>query len=305
MKTFKRSLVAVLAGIAFAQGVAPAAADNFDSPEILVLGDSQLPFGSGPAFVEFFSDLAASCDATAAQAVELKKLGESRVAAIGVRSTSLPTWLTRSRKGKSALCNVDPKWKVNAGAFGLINTTENKYVQIGRGDAYQFCEPNQSAFETMFRADYYTPKLTLMTFLGNSTTRWANSVDAAIEDVDKLNAQLPDGMGCIFMTTQPAYKPKIVERRKRAQDHLELAFEVTGSQCSFVSGATEATIASHQGNASFFRRRANGTVKDPFHPNLKAAMAFFDLERDAICSAVLEQTLRIPAMEEMTAQVLP
>ncbi len=280
-------------------------ADDFVSPEILVLGDSQLPFGSGPAFVEFFSDLATSCNATAVERLEIEKLGESRVAAIGVRSTSLPTWLTRSRRGKSALCDVDPNWRVNAGSFGIINTTENKYVQIGRGQAYQFCSAGQSAFEAMFHAEYYQPKLTLMTFLGNSSRRWADSLDAAIEDVERLNAQLPDGMGCIFMTTQPAYKPEIVEMRRRAQDHLGMAFEITGSTCSFVPGATEATIASHQGNASFFRRRSNGSVKDPYHPNEAAAARFFDLEREAICEAVFEQIAPLEPMAEMTAQVSP
>lgn len=194
---------------------------------------------------------------------------------------------------------------MNAGAFGVINTSTNKYVQIGRGAAYQFCSPQKSAFETLFRDDYYTPKLTLMTFLGNSTSRWANSLEHAILDVETMDAQLPEGMGCIFMTTQPSYEAKIVKQRKRAQDHLELAFEVTGSRCSFVSGATDATIASHQGNASFFRRRANGSVKDPFHPNERASLAFFDTQRAAICSAVLEQTKHIAPMKQMTAQALP
>jgi len=302
MTVFAAPLRAIVASVLLSQS---AYAEGFESPEILILGDSQLPFGSGPAFVEFFSDLATSCNATPEQLHELEKLGESRVAVIGVRSTSLPTWMTRSRRGKSALCDVDPNWRVNAGSFGVINTTENKYVQIGRGEAYQFCAPNQTAFETMFREDYYTPKITLMTFLGNSSRRWANSLDRAIEDIEKLNGQLPEGMGCIFMTTQPAYRKSIVEMRRKAQENLELAFEVTGSLCSFVSGATEATIASHQGNASFFRRRSNGSVKDPYHPNEEAASVFFDLERDAICSAVFDQLEGVMPMEAMTAQVLP
>ncbi len=302
MRSIFRRFLAVTAVLT---GVGPVYSEGFDSPEILILGDSQLPFGSGPAFVEFFSDLATSCNADATQRLELEKLGDANVAAIGVRSTSLPTWLTRSRRGKRALCDVDPNWRVNAGSFGVINTTENKYVQIGRGEAYQFCAPDQSAFEAMFRDDYYAPKLTLLTFLGNSSRRWADSFEAAMEDVQRLESQLPAEMGCIFMTTQPAYKEEIVQMRLRAQAHLELAFEMAGSSCSFVSGATEATIASHQGNASFYRRRSNGSVKDPFHPNEVAAAQFFDLEREAICEAVFDQIEDLMPMEPITAQVLP
>ena len=300
-----RCLTLLRVALAFALIGQGAIAEEFDSPEILILGDSQLPFGSGEAFVEFFADLATSCQATPEQMAELEKLGEVDVAAIGVRSTSLPTWLTTSRRGKKALCEVDPNWRVNAGSFGVINQTENKYVQIGRGAAYQFCAPGQSAFETMFREDYYRPKITLMTFLGNSSQRWADSLEAAIEDVTKMNAQLPDDMGCIFMSTQPAYKESIVEMRQLAQDHLAMAFEITGSQCSFVNGMTEATIASHQGNASFYRRRSNGSVKDPYHPNEAAAAAFFSIQREAICAAVFEQIADIPPMPAMTAQVWP
>lgn len=101
-----RPVLALIASVLFAQGLA---AKTFESPEILILGDSQLPFGSGPVFVDFFSDLVSSCQPDAMQRIELQKLEQSRVAAIGVRSTSLPTWLTRSGKAKSALCDVDPK----------------------------------------------------------------------------------------------------------------------------------------------------------------------------------------------------
>jgi len=295
-------LWALLASFLSAQS---ALAEDFVSPNVLVLGDSQIPFGSGPAFLDFFNDIAASCEATPEQAIELEKLGEPRTAIIGVRSTSLPTWLTTSRRGKSALCDVDPDWRVNAGSYGYINETGNKYVQIGRGEAYQFCAPGQSAFQTMFRDDYYTPKLTLMTFLGNSSRRWADSLDAAIDDVRRLEEQLPADMGCIFMTTQPAYKENIVEMRLQAQEHLEIAFDLTDSRCSFVPGATDETIAANLGNAQHFRRRNNGSVKDPYHPNEAAARNFFELERDAICAAVLEQVEPLMPMEQMTAQIGP
>ncbi|MDA9207982.1 SGNH/GDSL hydrolase family protein [Octadecabacter sp.] len=266
-----------------------AQADEFTSPDILILGDSQISFGSGPAFLEFFSDIKTHCSPTAEQAQYLDRLGDMEVGVIGVRSTSLPSWTARSGGRKDTICEVDPTWNVNAGSYGVINDTGNKYVQIGRGEEYQFCEAGQSAFETMFREDYYDPSLLLLTFLGNSSRRWAEDLQAAVQDVEEMTAQLPPDIPCIFMTTAPAYREDIVERRLRAQANLMTAFEQTGSQCTFVSGATPETVAANQGNASFFRQNSNGSVKDPFHPNTRAAENFFDLEMDAICDAVFEQ----------------
>ena len=267
-------------------------AQDFISPDILILGDSQISFGSGPAFLDFFSDIKTHCSPNAEQLRYLDRLGDMEVGVIGVRSTSLPSWTARGGAAKDTICEVDPTWNVNAGSYGVINDTGNKYVQIGRGEEYQFCERGQSAFETMFRDDYYDPSLLLMTFLGNSSRRWAEDPEAAVRDVEEMTAQLPPDMPCIFMTTAPAYREDIVERRLRAQTNLMAAFEQTGSQCSFVPGATPETVAANQGNASFFRRNSNGSVKDPFHPNTRAAEHFFELEMDAICDAVFEQIER-------------
>ncbi len=70
-----------------------------------------------------------------------------------------PKALLRSGKAKDSVCEVDPKWKVAAGIYGDLNQTENKFVQIGQGKEYQFCEPNKSTFEAMFRDKYSTRKL--------------------------------------------------------------------------------------------------------------------------------------------------
>lgn len=267
-------------------------AQDFVSPDILILGDSQISFGSGPAFLDFFSDIKTHCSPTPEQERYLSRLGDMEVGVIGVRSTSLPSWTARRGAAKDTICEVDPTWNVNAGSYGVINETGNKYVQIGRGEQYQFCERGQSAFETMFRDDYYDPGLLLLTFLGNSSRRWAEDPEAAVRDVEEMTAQLPPDIPCIFMTTAPAYREDIVERRLLAQTNLMAAFEQTGSQCSFVPGATPETVAANLGNASFFRRNSNGAVKDPFHPNTRAAENFFDLEMDAICNAVFEQIER-------------
>ncbi len=269
--------------------ISPAQADDFISPEILILGDSQISFGSGPAFLEFFTDIKEHCHPNQEQVKSLDRLGKMRVGVIGVRSTSIPSWIARGGKAKDTICEEDRKWRVNAGTYGFINMTGNKYVQIGKGREYQFCAPKKSAFEEMFREDYYNPKLLLLSFLGNSAQRWADSPKAAIEDVEEMMRQLPATMPCIFMTTAPAYSAKIVDLRLRAQKNLMSAFEKTGSRCTFVPGATEATVAANQGNKHFFRLNKSGMVKDPYHPNQRAAKKFFALEMDGICNAIFDQ----------------
>lgn len=267
----------------------PAFADDFVSPEILILGDSQISFGSGPAFLEFFTDIKEHCHPDERQAENLRRLGEMRVGVIGVRSTSIPSWIARDGPAKDTICEEDRKWRVNAGTYGFVNMTGNKYVQIGKGAEYQFCAPEKSAFEEMFREDYYDPKLLLMSFLGNSARRWAESPEAAVNDVEEMMSQLPPETPCIFMTTAPAFTAEIVELRLRAQMNLMDAFEETGSRCTFVPGATPETVAANQGNTHYFRLNEDGMVKDPYHPNQRAAENFFALEMDGICNAIFEQ----------------
>lgn len=91
------------------------------------------------------------------------------------------------------------------------------------------------------------------------------------------------------MTTAPAYSAKIIDLRLRAQKNLMAAFEKTGSRCTFVPGATEETVAANQGNKHFFRLNKSGMVKDPYHPNQRAAKNFFALEMDGICNAIFDQ----------------
>ncbi len=260
--------------------------NSFKSPDILVLGDSQIPFGSGPSFLDFFENLSDLCgfkDKTT------DKLGGQSVAIIGVRSTSLGTWTKRTRSGKRPICTVDPKWKVNAGTFGIVNRSDNIYAQIGQGKNYQFCKAKQSAFETMFRPDYYDPKLLFLTFLGNSSRTWANSKEAALADVKAAIAHLPPHIPCVYMTTAPTYSKKTVKQRHKAQENLKAAFAETGNRCSFVDGFTPETIKLNQGVRQHFRRHKSGKVKDPFHPNKRSAKKFFRLQHGAICKAVAEQ----------------
>lgn len=262
------------------------AKDVFKSPDILVLGDSQIPFGAGPSFLSFFENLVDNCGFKPKFAT---KLGDQRVAVMGVRSTSLGTWTKRSKSGKRAICTVDPKWRVNAGTYGTVNRSDNIYVQIGQGQDYQFCKPKASAFETMFRPDYYDPKLLFLTFLGNSSGTWARNKEAALSDVKATIAQLPPHIPCVYMTTAPTYYKKTVNQRFKAQENLKAAFAETGNRCAFVDGYTPETIKANQGVRQHFRQRKSGKVKDPFHPNKRAAQEFFRLRHTAICKAISTQ----------------
>lgn len=249
------------------------------APDILVLGDSQLSFGAGKAFVELFTGLKGACG-----------LGqEATVGVIGVRSSTLLSWTSQGKAAKGAICDVDPKWKVNAGVYGTLSQGENPYVQIGRGEQFQFCSAERSPLEAVFHDGYYRPELVLMFLMGNATDRWADSPDLALQDVRSFLSDLPAGQPCIFMTSAPPYGEKSVRQRQKAQDNIEAAFAKAGGQCSFVPGFTPETVAENMGNAANFRRHASGKVKDPYHPTEKAAQRFMALQRDAICKAVAAQ----------------
>jgi hypothetical protein len=249
------------------------------SPDILVLGDSQLSFGAGVAFVELFGAMRGDCGLPPT----------TTVGVIGVRSSTLQSWTATAKSAKSAICDVDPKWKVNAGAYGTLSQGETPYVQIGRGDQFQFCSPERSPLESVFHDGYYQPDLVLMFLMGNATERWADSPEAALQDVRSFMADLPKDQPCIFMTSAPPYGEKSVRQRQKAQDNIAAAFARAGGRCSFVPGFTTETVAENMGNAANFRRKASGKVKDPYHPTEAAARKFMTLQRDAICRAVAEQ----------------
>ena len=274
------SVTAVLIA-ALLLGPAPTrlAAQSPGAPDILVLGDSQLTFGTGVAFVDLFTDLAGSCGLDA----------DATVGVIGVRSSTLRAWTGQSRTAKSAICDVDPQWQVNAGAYGTLSQGENPYVQIGTGAQFQFCRQGLSPLQAVFEDGYYRPRLLLMFLLGNAADRWASDAQAALADVQATMADLPAGQPCIFMTTAPPYRRSVVDLRLRAQDNIERAFAASGSRCSFVRGFTTETIAANLGNAEHFRRRQSGEVRDPFHPTDQAARVFLGLERAALCAAIQTQ----------------
>ncbi|MGL6209841.1 MAG: SGNH/GDSL hydrolase family protein [Paracoccaceae bacterium] len=248
------------------------------SPDVLILGDSQLSFGAGEAFVDLLDDLAGRCGLAP----------KTTTGVIGVRSSSIRAWTGRSKSAKGAICDVDPKWRVNAGAYGTLSPGENPYVQIGRGVQFQFCAAGRSPLELVFDGGRYEPELLIMFLMGNSTERWAGSPAAALQDARAFVADLPPGLPCVFMTTAPPYKKKAVAERQAAQDNIEAAFAKLGGRCSFVPGFTAATVRENLGNASNFRRKA-GRVTDPYHPIEAGARRFLSLRRDALCKAIKTQ----------------
>jgi len=254
----------------------PAAAQG---PDVLILGDSQLSFGAGTAFVDLLTKMAGSCGLEAG----------STTGVIGVRSSSPASWTANTKKGRAPICNVDPKWRVNAGAYGTLSRGKNPYVQIGQGPEFQFCRAGSSPLEAVFKDGYYSPRLVILFFLGNAADRWADSPDAAAADLRAVARDLPKGQPCIVMTTAPPYGGKVVALRQKAQDNLARAFASGASHCSFVPGLTAATIAENQGNAANFRRKPSGRVKDPFHPTEAGARRFLSLRRAAICEAISKQ----------------
>lgn len=265
------------------------ATEKLEAPDILILGDSQITFGAGRAYLEFFKNLKKHCTPNAQQSQDLGKLGAASVGVIGVRSATLQSWVTRSEITKNAVCRVDPKWNVNAGAYGSINTSAKEYVQIGEDAQYQFCKKGLSPFEALFADDFHDPKLLILSYLGNSANEWAKSPNAALKDVRETVRQLPANLPCVFMTTIPTYSQKSVDLRLKAQENLKQAFEATGNRCAFVEGLNVATIAKNLGNKRHFKRKKNGKVRDPFHPKPRAARKFFRLEKNSICVAVFNQ----------------
>ena len=260
-------------------------------PDVLILGDSQISFGAGRVYNEFFSDVENRCRPYDTTGLGLPTLRDATVASLGVRSTGLHSWVATDEQTKKTICEVDKKYGVNAGVYGVAGYPDRKFVQMGKGPHYQFCAPQRSPFQEMFGDGYYAPDLFVMAFLGNASDRWANSRDTAQRDATLTLSQLPPGMPCIFMTTVPVHGAKVNGERAKAQANIKAAFDGLG-RCSFVEGFTPEVIGEIQGNATFFKQRDDGSVKDPFHPNPSAVRRFVDLNTPQLCRAVFEQMNR-------------
>ncbi|MGI9423262.1 MAG: SGNH/GDSL hydrolase family protein [Hyphomicrobiaceae bacterium] len=264
---------------------------QFKMPQIFVLGDSQFAFGAGPTFHDFLENFAQNCGRYSTESNLVEKIDRLRVGVMGVRSTSLHSWVAHKWKRKKFVCEPDPKWDVNARLFGWQGRTDGTYVQLGRDRGFRICHSGQSAFEAVFD-DMRRPELFFLFFTGNAVHRWANAPKRTAKDVKKLMAQIPPGVPCVFMTTVPSHRKKENDLRWKTQIGIRKAFEKYGPSCSFVEGHTLATVKEFQTQAKYFRRRPSGKVEDPYHPNKRGARKFVDMRRGAICTAVLHQFQR-------------
>ncbi|SEM23824.1 hypothetical protein SAMN04488077_103105 [Roseovarius tolerans] len=262
-------------------------ARSFETPDILVLGDSQITFGAGPAYLAFFQSLSRRCASQTnwRQRQVLRRLKATAI--IGVRSTALREWSARSTKGKADVCKIHPRFKRNAGAFGTVNREREKYVQIGVGPDFQFCKPGLSPMEAAITPGYYQPKLLVLSFLGNAAADWAADPATAQRDVRRAISQVPKGLPCVFMTTAPSFQSAANKLRLTAQSNVQAAFEQEGDKCRFVGGVRKDTIALMMSNKRNFRLSEQNKVKDPFHPTDRGARRYLKAVKPQLCSAIL------------------
>lgn len=286
-KTFRTKAVvrSAFVGIAMLASNASIAADEFKTPEILMLGDSQLSFGAGEVVLDFFGNLKMRCEGIVDQTMLLEELQKMRTTLIGARSSSLQSWTTTGGWAYDRLCKKDKTWGVNASIWGHGRKENVPYVQIGEHKDYQFCQSGKTPIQAMFEAGY-NPNLLIFNILGNNAKRWASNPKSADVDVMKFIEQTPAHIPCIYMTTLPIYTKRRNTQRYKAQEAIKTAFENAGDRCAFVQTLDKETISLVQGHNKYFKRKKNGRVKDPFHPQKSAARKVYQLKSTEICKAI-------------------
>ena len=271
---------AVVTTVALPAPVAPAPPPRPEitgKAEILMLGDSQISFGAGGAYRAFLSNLGASCAGLPTA------FARADAAAIGVRSSALHHWTTSRADQRGVICDVDAKYGVNAGSYG-VSSKGLSYVQIGADPNYPFCPSGRSALQAVFDAPAYDPDLLILSFLGNATDRLQSASQAAA-DWSAAQAQIPSGVACLVMSTIPSFEASENSRRQTAQDNLAAAVRA-GGRCAFLAGFTPRTRAAFEGNADNFRTNDAGKVIDTRHPTSASAKRFVDLQTPAFCAAI-------------------
>ncbi|MEO0620252.1 MAG: hypothetical protein AAFZ01_13350, partial [Pseudomonadota bacterium] len=295
----KRVTLAVIAALVAAGLLArlsPAVAKPFVTPEILVLGDSQLSFGSGKLMLDFFQKFDRHCSRFVTDEALRKRIANMRTQMIGARSTSLQSWVTKSGKSWSSLCKKDKTWGVNASVWGHNATPGRLYHQMGEGKNFDVCRKELSPLQALLRRKYYAPDLLVFYLIGNGSGRLAKNARAADQDVAALVSQLPPMQKCVFMTTTPIHTPRRNRTRVKAERALKAAFARAGNRCTFVPALTPVSIAAIQGKRQYFRRHKSGKVKDPFHPNEKATRKFLSVIKPKFCRAIAgELSMPMPA----------
>lgn len=253
--------------------------------EILILGDSQISFGAGAVYLNFFDKLQRNCGSVLTKA-QVAELGKRRTLAVGVRSTSLHSWVARNGKPKGTICDVDKKYGVNAGVYGIGGKSSRKFIQIGKEPGFQICRANETPFQGVFRDPASKPKLLVLNFLGNAEKRWSESQDAADTDVRETLKQIPNDVPCVVLTTAPVFSKSTNDKRMAAQNRLERALDKAGSRCLLVKGFTPQTRSAIEGKPQYFRRNKSGKITDPHHPSEAAIRQFMKSTGPKMCQAL-------------------
>ena len=283
----KKLISAAAMGVSVLAFSPSAIADDFKTPEILMLGDSQLSFGAGEVVLDFFDNLKTRCEGVIDQSMLLSELQEMRTTLIGARSSSLQSWTTTSGWAYDRLCKKDKTWGVNASIWGYGRQKGVPYVQIGEHKNYDFCEKGKTPIQVLFETGY-NPNLLIFNILGNNAKRWAKDPKLAEVDVKRFIEQTPAHLPCIYMSTLPIHTKRRNDTRYKAQEAIKAAFEKAGDRCAFVETLDKKTIALVQGKNKYFKRKKNGKVKDPFHPQKAAARKVYNLKQNEICQAIGE-----------------
>ena len=271
--------------IAMGLALAPIQSTAQTKPDILILGDRQISFGAGEVYLDFFDNLERNCAGTLSKA-QLKDLGQRHTLAVGVRSTSLHSWAARNGKAKDTICEVDKKYGVNAGAYGINGRPDRKFIQIGKERGFQYCRNGKSAFESAFSDAADTPKLLVLNFLGNAEKRWADSQKTTNTDVRNTLQQIPEGVPCVVLTTAPVFSKATNDKRMAAQDNLARALKSAGNRCPLVKGYTPQTRRAIEGKKRFFRQDKNGKIIDRHHPSKAAIRHLIKSSGPALCKAI-------------------
>ncbi len=283
--SFKTLLNAGFFGFAMLASHSSMAAEKFKTPEILMLGDSQLSFGAGEVVLDFFDNLKTKCEGIVDQTMLLEELQKMRTTLIGARSSSLQSWTTTSGWAYDRLCKKDKTWGVNASIWGYGRKENVPYVQIGEHKDYKFCQSGKTPIQAMFDVGY-NPDLLIFNILGNNAKRWANDPQLADVDVMKFIEQTPAHIPCVYMSTLPIHTKRRNTQRLKAQKAIKAAFEKADNRCTFVEILDKQTISLIQGQNKYFKRKKNGKVKDPFHPQKAAARQVYKLKNNEICQAI-------------------
>ena len=286
IKTAKILLTSSL--IALSIGASSAPAQSLQDADLLIVGDSQILFRGGPAYLDHFNKIAETCSALIPErATDFKAHFSGDVGVAGIRAATTNSWLAREGKEKDTICVPEKSWPKNTRGFGVLHTPDQKFHQTASDGLYPLCQPNQSALEILFKEVGTKPKLLVLAILGKYADAWAKDKALAHEDAAELAAQVPANTPCIYLTTAPSFAGNHNAKRRLGQGHFFDGLKKAGGACLPVEGLTDETISAFQGNNKLYKAREDGTVRDIFHPNDLGIRTFLKATSPALCQALV------------------